>query len=165
MFKKFFMIATLSVVTITAVGSQFIPFPEYNPDIISNEIYAASIPSYGEEDINCMTDNLYHEARGEPEAGQRGVVQVVLNRTQDSRWPSTVCGVIYHPFAFSWVYESPTIKDTELWEQLKLKVIVWMHEPMEWWDANHYHAGYVDPYWNKDMERLAYIGDHIFYRD
>lgn len=165
MFKKFFMIATVTVLSVGAVGSAFFEAPVYNPDIITNEIYADELPSFTEEDINCMTDNLYHEARGEPESGQRGVVQVVLNRMKDKRWPSTVCGVIYYPSAFSWVYENPTIDDRALWEQLKLKVIVWMSEPMTWWEANHYHADYVDPYWNKDMQRLAYIGDHIFYQD
>ena len=31
--------------------------------------------------------------------------------------------------------------------------------------ATHYHADYVDPYWNRNMLRLAKIGRHIFYND
>jgi spore germination cell wall hydrolase CwlJ-like protein len=31
--------------------------------------------------------------------------------------------------------------------------------------ATHYHADYVDPYWNRSMVKLAKIGRHIFYND
>jgi len=31
--------------------------------------------------------------------------------------------------------------------------------------ATHYHADYVDPYWNQSMVRLTKIGRHIFYTD
>ena len=30
--------------------------------------------------------------------------------------------------------------------------------------ADHYHADYVDPYWNKSMTVVARIGRHIFYK-
>ena len=31
-------------------------------------------------------------------------------------------------------------------------------------DATHYHADYVDPYWNKVYPRTATVGTHIFYK-
>lgn len=30
--------------------------------------------------------------------------------------------------------------------------------------ADHYHADYCDPYWNKSMKATIVIGRHIFYR-
>lgn len=139
--------------------------PDYDSNALGNMITDIEKGQISEKELNCMVDNLYHEARGEPEHGQRAVVQVVLNRMADNRWPDTICGVVYYPYAFSWVYEQPTIQNKRLWEELKLKTIVWLSEPMTWWNANHYHADYVDPYWNKDMTRVAGIGDHIFYVD
>lgn len=41
------------------------------------------------------------EARGEPYIGQVAVGGVILNRTRDPRFPSTIAGVIYQPGAFT----------------------------------------------------------------
>jgi len=30
--------------------------------------------------------------------------------------------------------------------------------------ADHYHADYVNPYWNKKMKKTTKIGQHIFYK-
>ena len=43
----------------------------------------------------CFAANIYHEARGESIAGQIAVGNVVLKRVHDSRFPDTVCGVVY----------------------------------------------------------------------
>lgn len=44
--------------------------------------------------VYCLATNIYHEARGEPVAGQVAVANVTLNRVTDRRWPGTVCGVV-----------------------------------------------------------------------
>ena len=44
--------------------------------------------------IACLAVNLYFEARNEPVVGQIAVTQVVLNRTQDPRYPDDPCDVI-----------------------------------------------------------------------
>src|SRR6185437_8364330 len=43
----------------------------------------------------CLAEVLYYEARGEGIEGQKAVAEVVLQRTRDSNYPSTVCGVVY----------------------------------------------------------------------
>ena len=43
----------------------------------------------------CLANNIYHEAKGQPDAGQVAVGLVVLNRVKDSRYPNTVCEVVY----------------------------------------------------------------------
>ena len=51
----------------------------------------------------CLALNVYHEARGQGTAGLFGVTAVVLNRVNDSRFPNTICGVIYQgPTRESW---------------------------------------------------------------
>jgi spore germination cell wall hydrolase CwlJ-like protein len=45
--------------------------------------------------VRCLTDAIYYEAATEPEAGQRAVAQVVINRLRDPHFPKSVCGVVY----------------------------------------------------------------------
>ena len=43
----------------------------------------------------CLDEAIYFEARGEPEAGQAAVAQVVLNRVESGHYPASICGVVY----------------------------------------------------------------------
>ena len=46
-------------------------------------------------DVDCLTDAVYYEARGESPAGQAAVAQVVLNRVRHPAFPKTICGVVF----------------------------------------------------------------------
>lgn len=53
--------------------------------------------------LDCLTKNIYFEAKNQSIAGQLAVALVVMNRVKDSRYPSTVCEVIYEgPQYESW---------------------------------------------------------------
>ena len=52
--------------------------------------------------IACLTDTAYMEARGQGSRAMALVQDVVLNRVDDSRWPSSVCAVVYQRKQFSW---------------------------------------------------------------
>src|SRR5579885_1777609 len=47
------------------------------------------------EDLECLAENVYFEARGEPLEGQFAVAEVTLNRTEARNFPHTVCGVVH----------------------------------------------------------------------
>ncbi|MFV4649083.1 cell wall hydrolase, partial [Mycobacterium tuberculosis] len=49
----------------------------------------------GSTPLECMTQAIYYEARGEPEAGQTAVAQVVLNRSRLPQYPKSICGVVF----------------------------------------------------------------------
>ena len=56
-----------------------------------------------QEDISCLTENMYHEARSDGYAGMYAVALVTLNRVADPRYPDTVCEVVYQgPTRESW---------------------------------------------------------------
>ena len=63
-----------------------------------------------EKDLECLALNIYREAGHEPFEGKVAVAQVTLNRVVDSRFPNTVCDVVYEKTAvyskvicqFSW---------------------------------------------------------------
>lgn len=69
------------------------------------------------KDIRCLAENIYHEARGEPVAGQLAVAHVVLNRVSDDRFPDSICSVINQPNQFHWVAKKPKIREPEAWER------------------------------------------------
>ena len=49
----------------------------------------------GARDLDCLTQAVYYEARGEPREGQVGVAQVVMNRVNSGRYPASVCAVVF----------------------------------------------------------------------
>ncbi len=60
----------------------------------------AAASTGGSRDLDLLAHLIYGEARGEPYTGKVAVAAVVLNRVRDSRFPSTISGVIYQPAAF-----------------------------------------------------------------
>lgn len=46
------------------------------------------------QQLFCMAQNIYFEARAEGEQGKQAVAHVVQNRMRDPRFPNTACGVI-----------------------------------------------------------------------
>lgn len=55
--------------------------------------------SYDRRDVELLARAVYAEARGEPFVGQVAVGAVLVNRTHDPGFPSTIQGVIFQPGA------------------------------------------------------------------
>ncbi len=121
------------------------------------------------EQLQCLAGAVYFESRGEPLKGQLAVAQVVINRSQDARWPTSYCGVVYQRAQFSFVKNGrmPRIRTTSgAWHRAQAIAKI-AHEGMwksEANDAVYFHAKYVKPRWSHRKERLAQIDTHIFYR-
>lgn len=130
-----------------------------------------------EQQIQCLTQNVYWEAASEPFEGKVAVAQVTLNRMESGKFPSTVCGVVQQRnifydkvvCQFSWLCES-TYKTRpvhpKMWEESEAvakKVLLEGFRLPSLKEALYYHADYVDPKWNKD--KIGKIGRHIFYKD
>ena len=129
------------------------------------------------EDLTCLAHNVYFEARGEPELGQRAVAEVTLNRAASGRYPAKVCDVVYqknwdtirkrYVGAFSWtefgILPNP---GGEAWKQAwqAAEAVYYATEPPVVAGAMHYHANYIKPAWAKGRTPIARIGRHIFYR-
>ncbi|MEM7701387.1 MAG: cell wall hydrolase [Pseudomonadota bacterium] len=121
------------------------------------------------EQMRCLAGAVYFESRGEPLAGQLAVAQVVINRSEDARWPASYCGVVYQRAQFSFVKNGamPRIRtSSNAWERAK-SVAKIAHEGLwdsEAGDAVYFHAKYVRPKWSYRKERTAQIDTHVFYR-
>ena len=119
--------------------------------------------------VMCLALNIYFEARSEEPMGQLAVAEVTLNRVTSSRYPDTVCEVVWQRKQFSWTHDgkSDKPKDVRAWDmavraaKLAMKhrdVVIVSNE------VTHYHADYVKPYWTTAYERVAKVGTHIFYK-
>lgn len=47
-----------------------------------------------EKELLCLAKNIYYEAGYEPFEGKVAVAQVTINRTENGRFPSTICDVV-----------------------------------------------------------------------
>jgi N-acetylmuramoyl-L-alanine amidase len=66
------------------------------------KIQAQKVSEY-HPSAKCLALNMYHEARGQGTAGVFAVAAVVFNRVNDSRFPNTICEVVYQgPTRESW---------------------------------------------------------------
>ena len=69
----------------------------------------------------CMAQAIYFESRGGSELDMKDVGQVVLNRVNSSKFPNSVCGVVYQRYRgtcqFSWVCHSHSIREPKEYEK------------------------------------------------
>jgi len=121
----------------------------------------------------CLALNIYMESRSEPTIGQRAVAQVTLRRAGSAE-PNAVCGAVTQRSQFSWT--SGLDRNGRDWDEVAfLKAQRIARESLLWWrlrhtpdhsnGATHYATGWIQPYWSKDMDVVARIGDHVFYKE
>lgn len=143
-----------------------------SPHVSELEMYIASI---SEEEKYCLAQNVYFEARNQSIRGQRAVARVTLNRVDSSRYPDTICEVVWQNRQFSWTHDGLSdvpggnaIEDRawELAQSVAMAALVnhFVNRYDPTYGATHYHANYVNPYWAHAYEEVAVVGDHIFYR-
>ncbi|WP_017663787.1 cell wall hydrolase [Porphyrobacter sp. AAP82] len=121
------------------------------------------------QDLRCLAGAVYFEARGEALAGQLAVAQVIVNRTEDGRFPRSYCGVVAQPGQFSFMRgrRMPAIPEgSAAWHRAVAVAHIadkglWESEAGR---AVFFHARYVTPGWTRTKTRLARIDTHVFYR-
>jgi N-acetylmuramoyl-L-alanine amidase len=128
-------------------------------------------------ELQCLAENIYFEARGEPLDGQYAIAEVTLNRLRSPHFPKTICGVVHDtrwdPLRrrfvahFSWTeladrsepwgpaWQQAIAVATAVYDQVHLPLVP---------EALHYHAITVKPYWASSKQTIAKIGNHVFYR-
>ena len=124
----------------------------------------------------CMSLNLYFEARGEEVQGQIAVAEVTLNRVASPAFPNDICGVVLQEnengCAYSWWCDGLSDKMSEGNSMKRAKAIAELmilegeYISVVGKEATHYHATTIDPpYWAKEMEETARVGNHVFYKE
>ena len=152
------------------------------PDIKNDISIAIEVETEYQQQLSCLSLNIYHEARSESKLGQEAVGLVTMNRVYDSRYPDTVCDVVYQSHVdskgrpkrnqcqFSWYCDgkSDKIHDIVAYneiEELSASILESYGIERDITDgAVMYHASYVKPYWASSYERTSRVDSHIFYK-
>lgn len=115
------------------------------------------------QDVMLLARLINGESRGEPYEGQVAVGAVVLNRTRDPRFPSSVAGVIYQPGAFT------AVVDGQINANLLQSSINAAQDALNGWDTSGGAVYYFNPatatsawIWSRPLIKV--IGKHRFCR-
>jgi spore germination cell wall hydrolase CwlJ-like protein len=124
-------------------------------------------------ELDCLTQAVYFEARGETARGQAAVAQVVLNRVKHPAFPKTVCAVVFqgaarHSCQFSFACDGSLhrARETAAWNRAR-KIAARALSGVVLADvgsATHFHTTGVSPAWGSRMLRVSQVGLHVFYR-
>lgn len=135
-----------------------------------------------EREATCLARNVYFEARSESLAGQLAVAMVTLNRTGIKQFGMSVCDVVHkakrdekgvpklNQCQFSWYCDSKPdiILEKEKYEEILSWCRHFIFSEMDIFDftdgATYFHTVDVHPGWMHDLEFVARIDRHLFYR-
>jgi len=125
-------------------------------------------------DLECLTQAVYYEARGEGRDGMKAVAQVVLNRARHPAFPKTVCGVVFQgsnrstgcQFSFTCNGAMRARVNQSAWNRARDIASAAMSGEVyrAVGTATHFHTTAVAPSWRNRLVRVRAVGDHVFYR-
>ncbi|MGH1466890.1 MAG: cell wall hydrolase [Cognatishimia sp.] len=129
----------------------------------------------GDAQWACLAQALYFEARGESVKGQFAVAEVILNRVDTPKFPSTVCKVVNQgtgrkfacQFTFTCDGHPEVIREKAAYQRVgKIAKLMLDGAPRDLTDgATYYHTKAVNPRWARVFTRTTTIGVHHFYRN
>ncbi|MBL4806348.1 MAG: cell wall hydrolase [Rhodobacteraceae bacterium] len=132
-----------------------------------------SSSGYTPSDHACLSEALYHEARGTGPDGLRAVGEVILNRATDTRFPGDICGVIDQRYNGScqFSYRCDAIPNdvynetTELERIQAIAMILLTDRRQDMTSgALYFHAASMTPGWFATLSPRGQYGGNIFYR-
>jgi len=120
-----------------------------------------SSSTFSSSDRYMLAKVIYAEARGESYTGQVAIGAVVLNRVRDSRFPNTVSGVIYQPWAFT------AVNDGQINLEPNQRAYQAADDALNGWDPTYGSVYYYNPKtatssWIRTTKYVTTIGNHIF---
>jgi spore germination cell wall hydrolase CwlJ-like protein len=158
--------------------------PALNTDVLATYAEHKFVPTVKKVKLAtseklCLTQAIYHEARGESETGQWAVANVIINRAMSKKYPSTLCGVVFqnadqgfHHCQFTFACDGQSDMGTErgAWTRAA-RMANAAYQEFRTGDrpgvlpnsALYYHTTAVDPDWSNSFRRVAEIGHHVFY--
>lgn len=124
-------------------------------------------------DLECLTQAVYYESRGESHSGQQAVAQVILNRVRHPAFPKSVCGVVFQgsktggcQFSFACDGQPHHPMESAAWRRAESVAAEALDGQVmaEVGDATHFHVAGSGSNWSAGLLKVAQIGAHVFYR-
>ncbi len=123
--------------------------------------------------IDCLALAAMAEAGGS-DAGQRAVIQVVLNRVRHPAFAKTICGVVFEgaervtgcQFTFTCDGSLSRRYGDAAWKAARKRAGAALDGYVfgKIGTATHYHTDWVYPYWSPSLDKLAKVDTHLFFR-
>lgn len=111
---------------------------------------------------------------GSGDGDQRAVMQVILNRVRHPAFAKTVCGVVFEgsqrptgcQFSFTCDGSLARRYTDAAWEAARRRADEMLGGATyaAVGNATHFHANYVYPWWSDELDKVATVGPHIFFR-
>ena len=120
--------------------------------------------------MECLSLAVYWEARNQPFNAQVAVAQVVLNRVEDGRFRSDICGVVFQRDSrgcqFTWVCTNATRRprDPHSWQIARAAAYAAVFDYSDMVNGAIFFHDTSVRRWSH-MERTARIGELVFYRE
>ena len=169
-------VATAQAASVTASAA----LPQLTPTPASMQVPMAAPDTAadvrvarGQGALDCLTDAVYYEARGESDRGQAAVAQVVLNRVRRTGFPKSVCGVVFqgasaHECQFSFACDGAMDQGREqaAWRRARSVAQRALDGEVmqEVGDATNFHVARLGQIWGSGLVKVAQVGAHVFYR-
>nr|WP_316627405.1 cell wall hydrolase [uncultured Brevundimonas sp.] len=125
-------------------------------------------------DLDCLTQAVYYEARGEGADGMKAVAQVVLNRVRHPAFPKTICGVVFQgaarssgcQFSFTCSGAMRGRVNASAWSRARSVASSALSGSVfaRVGNATHFHTTHVAPGWRSSLVQVSQVGSHLFYR-
>lgn len=119
--------------------------------------------------LDCLAANIYYEGRNQPALGQLAIGLTTLVRAREGNWPSSICGVVNQRGQFSWVgkrHKQPKWDQHAYRQSLALSNQILSGDfdnLLPLFSPTYFHTTGVNPKWNRHLEKLVVIKDHVFY--
>lgn len=122
-----------------------------------------------EQDLECLTQNIYWESRGESLTGQAAIAWVTLNRVTSDAFPDTVCAVVWQRHQFGWTSQGQRkLQDTHSLQRARTIALMVVDSYRTGADPTHgstyFHEVNSRPSWGRKFMKMVRIGQHIFYK-
>lgn len=140
---------------------------EAEPKPLSQLVAEHASSEAADAELECLATAVYYESKSEPLAGQLAVAEVIINRAESGRFPSSLCGVVKQRGQFSFVRGGrlPAVnKASAHWRTAVAISHIALRELSESKASNalFFHARRVSPGWR--LTRVGIVGNHVFYR-
>lgn len=117
--------------------------------------------SVSNSDMALLAKCVHAEARGESYVGQVAVAAVILNRVKSPKFPNTISGVIYQPYAFT------CVNDGQINLSPNQSAYNAAQDAMNGWDPTYGAIYYYNPKtatssWIRTRSTTVTIGKHVF---
>lgn len=183
--KGFFIAQVIIVLTLLYIINNNVP-QENHIDNVANIIvhprehiqqaveHSTKTVLYTRQELFCLAQNIFFEARGADIDEKIRVANVTLNRVKSDRYSDNVCEVVYEPFQFSWTLKKHNLKsiiysnkkERKAWEDSVKVAEAQLSEDLP--DLTNgsmfYHTHTISPKWAKSFKRTVSSQWHQYYK-